>query len=169
MLEHAAVDFEIAARILSDPNERRGRVKRTLVRTQQVKPAVLHHGFPPERIPMRHVSIFLAAALPALVQAAPYSHTLNGDRFVQLMRKPEPLSSYDYMQREKAYSYVDGVRDAAEGRVWCDAYRVKTPDLAYDLSDEIAKLPETERKKNAAVLILEQLQKRFPCGDGRKQ
>jgi hypothetical protein len=117
---------------------------------------------------MKHVSFLLAALLPAMALATSYSHTLNGDQFVQLMMKPEPLSSYDYMQREKAYSYVDGARDGAEGRVWCDAYHVKTPDLAYDLSDEIAKLPPAERKKNAAALILGLLQKRFPCTEGRK-
>jgi hypothetical protein len=117
---------------------------------------------------MRYISFFIAAALPALVYAAPYSHTLNGNQFVQLMTRPEPLSSLDYMQREKAYSYMDGARDANEGSAWCDTYQVKTPDLAYELSGEIAKLPAAERKRNAATLIVSLLQKKYPCTERRK-
>jgi hypothetical protein len=105
-----------------------------------------------------------AAGLAVMVcaQAAPYAPTLSGDGFVRMM-KAEPLSSYDYMQREKAYSYIDGARDATEGRTWCDVNQVKTPDLAYELADQIAKLPAAERKKHASVLILGLLGRVLPC------
>lgn len=107
-------------------------------------------------------ALLLLGVLPIAAQAAPYSHTLTGDRFVEMMR-PDPASGYEYQQREKAYSYLDGVRDASEGRVWCDAYQLKTPDMAYDLAGEIAKLPAAARKKNASLLLLDLLGQRHPC------
>lgn len=118
---------------------------------------------------MRRV-IFFALALPIATQAAaPYNHTLTGDQFVSMMNRPEPRSGYDNMQREKAYSYLDGARDSAEGRVWCDVNELKTPDLAYELAAEIAKLPVAERKRNASLLLLEQLKRMYPCRkDGSK-
>lgn len=111
---------------------------------------------------MRHALLF-ALAVPVVAAAAPYYYTLSGDRFVDLMHRPEPLSDYDYMQREKAYSYLDGARDSAEGGVWCDVNELKTPDLAYEIAAKIAKLPATDRKKNASRLILDQLGQMYPC------
>lgn len=110
----------------------------------------------------------IAALAAATVSAAPYIPALTGDRFVDLMRRPEPLSAYDYMQREKAYSYLDGVRDSAEGRVWCDVKQLKTPDLTYELADAIGKLPPAERKRNAADLLLDLLHHKYPCRQGGK-
>lgn len=117
---------------------------------------------------MRHAVLF-ALAIPAVAAAAPYPYTLNGDRFVKMMSQPNP-TGYDYLEREKAYSYLDGVRDGAEGTAWCDLpHQLKTPDLAYELADDIAKLPAVERKQNAAILLRQQLARRYPCRNGGKQ
>jgi Rap1a immunity proteins len=110
----------------------------------------------------------LALALPeclAQPAAAPQHYSMNGDQFVKMMKGPVsfPMDPYDYMQREKAYSYLDGARDTAEGRVWCDVDQLKTPDLAYEMAELIAKLPTAERKKNASLLLLEQLKRTYPC------
>lgn len=113
--------------------------------------------------PLLMLGIYAGLAAPVLAQAAPSAPTLSGDGFVSMMVRSEPLSSYDYMQREKAYSYLDGARDSAEGRAWCDVDQLKTPDLAYELADQIAKLPPAERKKNASALILRLLGQAFPC------
>lgn len=110
---------------------------------------------------MLAVPVGLAAL--AFAQAAPSVSTLNGDGFVQMLSKAVPANSYENLQREKAYSYLDGVRDTAEGRIWCDVNQLKTPDLAYDLAGQIAKLPAAERKKNAAVLLLSLLGRAYPC------
>lgn len=93
----------------------------------------------------------------------PYAYTLTGDRFVRMMNGAEPLNGNDYMLREKAYSYLDGVRDSAEGRDWCDVNQLKTPDLAYELAADIAGLPPAERKRNASILLIELLHRKFPC------
>lgn len=107
----------------------------------------------------------LLLAVPAVTAAAPYPYTISGDRFVQMMSAIEtkPNDAYAYMQREKAYSYLDGARDGSEGTVWCDVNQYKTPDMAYEVSAELAKLPAAERKKNASQLILKQLRAMYPC------
>lgn len=106
--------------------------------------------------------LFFALLLPAVSAAAPYPYTLSGDQFVKMMSPPDP-KGYEYQQREKAYSYLDGVRDGSEGTVWCDVNQYKTPDMAYEMAENIAKLPAAERRKNAAVLILGLLRKNYPC------
>lgn len=113
-------------------------------------------------------ALLLSLALPAVSAAAPYTYTLSGDQFVKMMSPPNP-TGYEYLQREKAYSYLDGLRDGTEGSAWCDLpHQLKTPDLAYELADDVAKLPASERKKNAAGLLLQQLKRRYPCRNGSK-
>lgn len=107
-------------------------------------------------------TIALCFAAPLAAYAAPYPFTLSGDRFLEMMRHPDP-SGYAYLLREKAYSYLDGARDSAEGQAWCDVNQLKTPDLADALAEDIARLPAAERKKNAAVLLLQLLKRRYPC------
>lgn len=109
------------------------------------------------------VLLALASISVQSFAAPPYAHTLTGDRFVRMMNGTEPPTGDDYILREKAYSYLDGVRDGAEGRDWCDVNQLKTPDLAYELAADIAMLPAAERKKNASILLIEQLRRRFPC------
>jgi hypothetical protein len=115
---------------------------------------------------MRTLLLLAVLSSPIAGQATPYPYTLSGDRFVDMMSRPEPLSTNDYMEREKAYSYLNGARDSAEGRVWCDINQLKTPDMAYELAGEIAKLPTAERKKNASLLLLGILKLKYPCRSG---
>lgn len=114
-------------------------------------------------------TLLLALMLPAIAAAAPYPYTMNGDKFVKMMGAltSSPNDDEAYIQREKAYSYLDGVRDGSEGTVWCDFNEYKTPDMAYEVAGRIAKLPPAERKKNAAPLILQQLQAMYPCRKSR--
>jgi hypothetical protein len=93
-------------------------------------------------------------------KAVPYIYTMTGDRFVAMLHRAEPLT---VLEREKAYSYLDGLKDATHGSVWCDIDQLKTPDLAYDLADEIARAPSAERSKSAASLLLAMLHRKYPC------
>lgn len=115
------------------------------------------------------LALLALLALPAVTQAAPYTPTLTGEQFVKIMRHPKPLDPNAYLQREKAYSYLDGARDSAEGRVWCDLNQLKTPDLAYGMADEIAKLPAADQKRSAATLLLHVLQRKYPCNQTRSR
>jgi hypothetical protein len=107
--------------------------------------------------------ILLGLALPAAAAAAPYAYTLTGDQFVSMMNVRHPMSDVENLNREKAYSYLDGVRDTAEGRVWCDVHEAKTHDLAAEAAAKIAKLPASERRKSASALLLDQLKREYPC------
>lgn len=112
------------------------------------------------------VLILLAALLPASLHAAPYIPTMNGDRFVAAIIHTGELTDNDYVEREKAYGYIDGVRDAAEGRDWCNVTSLKTHDLAQSLASEIQKRSPSERQRNASRLLIELLQKKYPCRQG---
>lgn len=114
---------------------------------------------------MRTLPLLVMLVAPS-VSAAPYAPTLSGDQFVNIMSRPQPLSHLDYLEREKAYSYLDGARDQAEGREWCDRNQLKTHDLAQELASDIRKLPADARKRNAAVLLIEQLRRKYPCPQG---
>lgn len=93
-------------------------------------------------------------------KAAPYIYTMTGERFVSMLHRAEPLT---ILEREKAYSYLDGLKDATHGSVWCDIDQLKTPDLAYDLADEISRAPLAERRQSAATLLLAMLHRKYPC------
>lgn len=114
-----------------------------------------------------HAFLFgLMVALAANAQSGerPYFYAMNGDSFVRMLHREEPLTAFE---RAKAFSYVDGLRDATHGSVWCDVHQLKTPDLAYDLAAEIAQMPAAERKRSAASLLLELLRRKFPCTSPR--
>jgi hypothetical protein len=117
---------------------------------------------------MRHVSAFLAAALPALIQAAPYGFSVSGDEFVRLMSHQHPMTDQQYAEREKAYAYLDGVKDAEVGKTWCPDKPHKTFELAYDAADHIKTLPADERRTSAAALLLVYLSNRYPCKGAAK-
>jgi hypothetical protein len=114
---------------------------------------------------MRRI-VALLFTLSLAAEAAPYIPTLTGDQFVTMMDKSRPVTSANYLDRERAYSYLDGVRDGAEGREWCDVGQLKTHDLAQEMAGLIAKLPQADRKRNASTLLLEQLKRRYPCSVG---
>lgn len=100
---------------------------------------------------------------------ATFPYSLSGDQFVQWIGQSQPVSEADYRNRDKAYSYLDGVKDAAAGTAWCPAKPHKTFELAYDAADHIKALPSEDRKGNAARLLLSFLSFRYPCAKGAKQ
>lgn len=55
-----------------------------------------------------------------------YVPTMTGERFVSMLHRQEPLAMLD---REKAYSYLDWLRDASHGTVWCDVVNSPSPRL----------------------------------------
>lgn len=102
-------------------------------------------------------------------RAASYSYDLSGEQFVQMMTHPEPLSAAHYADREKAYSYLDGAKDATIGRIWCPPQPRKTFELAYDAADHLKTLTPAARKGNAAALLIAYLEARYPCTKGPRK
>lgn len=108
------------------------------------------------------IVVLYASRVPAAT-AAPAIYDLSGDQFVQLMTHPESLTAQHYRNREKAYSYLDGAKDATVGIIWCPTKPRKTFELAYDAVDYIRALPPQARKGNAAKLMISFLSSRYPC------
>ena len=95
--------------------------------------------------------------------AASYSPRMSGDSYVAHLKHSDPMTPADYRNRDRAYSYLEGVMDATEGKAWCDFDYVKTPDLAYDIADEIAAMDKKTRAGNATQLIQKVLRQKLPC------
>lgn len=119
---------------------------------------------------MSRSTLFAALLLLSLSSqsgaATAFVYDLSGEQFVQWMTHSEPLNALNFRNREKAYSYLDGIKDAALGTGWCPAQPRKTFELAYDAADYIRGMPSEARKGNAAILLLSFLSTRYPCTKG---
>ncbi len=89
--------------------------------------------------------------------------SMTGEMYRAMLDRPEPLDANGYLEREKAYSYLDGIKDASQGRVWCEVGQLKTPDLAYDIADRIGRMQPAERQRSAALIVLDVLRRAYPC------
>ena len=117
---------------------------------------------------MKQITSF-CAALPlffAFDAFAGYTYDLSGEQFLQMMRHPEPLTSVNYMAREKAYSYLDGAKDAAVGVLWCPLKPKKTFELAYEAAEHIETLSPRAQKESAAKILIAFLSEQYPCKKG---
>jgi len=106
--------------------------------------------------------IALSLALAGSAHAEPYHMTgeqLMRDMLVDAFK----ASPREYMQRERAMGYLDGLMDGTAGRVWCPAGKVVPHELNYNLMDELSKRGPSELKGNAAPLVLDSLRKLYPC------
>jgi hypothetical protein len=111
----------------------------------------------------RHASLYLAAALPALAHAAPaYQFDLTGEQFAAALAK-QPTDPFTLRERDRAYAYLDGVKDAIVGKEWCPPQPRKTHELAYDAAAYIRSLHADLRQGNAARLLVAYLATTHPC------
>lgn len=114
------------------------------------------------------VSVLVSGVLGfALVQAntawavpPSYAYAMTAESFINRFKQPEPYTS---LERDKAFSYLDGIKDASQGRVWCDVNQFKTPDMADHIVVEFSRMSAAERKRSAAPLILDILRRDYPC------
>ena len=116
-----------------------------------------------------YAALALSPLIAPVAGAAPYSYDLSGDQFVLMMTHAEPLSAAHYADREKAYSYLDGAKDATIGRAWCPPRPRKTFELAYDAADHLKTLTPAARAGNAATLLVVYLEARYPCMKGTRK
>ena len=109
----------------------------------------------------------LAACWPASA-GKPYYGTIDGATLLHnYVGPPRPrddpfLKGGDSLNHELARGYLDGIKDATQGTVWC--YRGGQPhELSQDITDELAKLSPTELKGPAAPLVMKALRQLYPC------
>ena len=114
--------------------------------------------------------IFLSLYFPFLVQAAPYAYPFNAMTGEQVLGKllKEPSAEIDYIERDMAHHYVNGVKDATQGTAWCFVGAVLPHELNIELAFAIKSTRTSgELKGNAAPLLLDELRKRYPCKSTR--
>lgn len=110
--------------------------------------------------------IAIPFSLPFFVNAAPYAYPFNSMTGEQIVRKllTEPRAEIDYIERDMAHSYLNGVKDATQGRSWCFVGGLLPHELNIELAASIrATRTSAELKGNAAPLLLAELGKRYPC------
>lgn len=113
---------------------------------------------------MRKTILLLAAASTAA--AAPYHHTTTGEILVRdfLATSQANVPSPDaVMAHERARGYIDGIKDATQGTLWCYTGNLKPAELNYDLIDAVRAAPAAARRSNAAPLVINILATKFPC------
>lgn len=117
---------------------------------------------------MKTLALLTILALPLLAQAAPRSTAIDGDFLVgQYFGPPSkrhaPLKGDDYLEKQAARGYVDGIKDLTEGERWCDPRNMPPHEIHSDVVQAISTLGAERRKTNAAVLVLETLVRLYPC------
>lgn len=117
---------------------------------------------------IRTALALLLVSTAAAAQSTRYPYTLTGEGFVKLLPLRTDLNPQQLLDREKAYTYVDGVKDAVQGQVWCDVNHVKTADLTYVIRNEIESMSAAQRRGGAAPLIMGILKREFPCRRSKK-
>ncbi len=125
---------------------------------------------------MKCAALFIVAALDALPAAAsPAPIAMTGSMLLELITFPPDVhSTFDlspgqYLDLERGYKYLDGVRGATAGKSWCYSkqYPAK-PDTMYGAAiDGLKQLPAAQLKRKAADLIVDIWSKRWPCGARR--
>jgi hypothetical protein len=112
--------------------------------------------------------VAMAAGAPGARSHHHYSGTMTGDTLVRsYMGPPEArndvfLKGGDAIARETARGYMDGIKDATEGTVWCFVTGLPH-ELNEDIVGAIEKLPLEERKGNAGPLVVKVLRQLYPC------
>lgn len=97
-----------------------------------------------------------------------YHGTVSGEILLRNYMGPtEPstnqfVRSGEIVDREMARGYLDGVKDATEGRDWCYVSG-KPHTLNDEIADSLAKLGPDELKARAALLVVNALHHLYPC------
>lgn len=115
--------------------------------------------------------------LPLYAQSLKDGPWMTGERLLRMLTYPPgaknnfDLTPDQYIDSERARSYIDGVHDMSEGKSWCYSERYQPGDEALhaDVVMGLRKLPPGQLKRNAADLIVEIWGKRWPCADRRRQ
>lgn len=114
---------------------------------------------------------------PSMAQPAAQAPWMTGERLLQLVTfRPGVKNNFDltpaeFVDAERARAYIEGVHDLSEGKSWCYSQRYQPgPDALLDnVYTDLRSLSPAQLKRNAAELIVEIWQRRWPCQPGRTQ
>lgn len=119
---------------------------------------------------LRTALVIALALAGGIVRAAPYVYPYNAMTGAEVVRKltTRPASDADYAERDQAFLYVAGVKDATQGSAWCFQGALKPDELTYDLAFALKQQrTPAELKGAAAPLLVEELRRLYPCKSKR--
>jgi hypothetical protein len=111
-------------------------------------------------------SVLLAA--PCVAQPVSQAPWMTGEKLLRLISYgslPGFQSAEKELDFERARHYIDGVHDLSEGKAWCYSARHQPgrEALQSDVTYWLKKVPPDQLQRNAADLIVEIWQRRWPC------
>jgi hypothetical protein len=114
----------------------------------------------------------VAALLAQPAAAVPYVYPYNLMTAEEVVNKllVKPRTDGDYAERDAAYAYVAGIKDATQGDVWCFQPGLKPDELIYETMHAVKRNnAPAALKANAAGLVLKELRRQYPCATDRKE
>jgi hypothetical protein len=110
---------------------------------------------------------------PACAQPVSVAPWMTGQQLVDMQKTPPgvmnalQLSPEQYLDDQRAESYMDGVHDATEGKGWCYSYKYKPKpgSIKEAIVWGLRALPSEQLKRNASDLIVEILSAKYRCPD----
>ena len=110
-------------------------------------------------------SVIQTAALPQAYKD-PHNMMTGMEVAEKILTPPQPGA--DFVERDIAHAYVNGIKDATQGVSWCFNSAIVPHELNIEIVSAMRKArTEEELKGNAAPLLLAELRKRYPCKRGR--
>ena len=96
------------------------------------------------------------------------AHALLRDYMGPEQSRDDPfLKGADIVNQQLARGYMNGIKDATEGTVWC--YVTGKPhELNDDIAAALMKLNTNQLRGRAAPLVVDALRRRFPCPPHRR-
>jgi hypothetical protein len=133
------------------------------------------------------ILLALATALPCAAQPARTIPWMTGERLVKLLGNVDPATVnwtsdgpfrsraiaadfHDTLNAELFHGFILGVHDATEGKAWCWSakYKPLPHELEADVREALQRMPDAELKRNAADLVVQVWQKKWPCQSQRR-
>ncbi len=117
--------------------------------------------------------LLLAASVPLCLYAqkssaqnrSPYRPQMTGEQLVTDVRADLSIG-HNPVSRGRAMGYIAGIMDLTAGRQWCPAGKKIPHELDYLVVEDIESLRPDERKRDASVLIVASLARKYPCPAG---
>lgn len=111
------------------------------------------------------LTMMLMLAMPQAVCAPlkPHPAKMTGAQLVRDMLADPFADNVNYIRRERAMGYIDGVMDSSTGLQWCPVGKSVPHELNYLVVEEISGMPASKLNGNAAPLVLGTLTRLFPC------
>lgn len=116
------------------------------------------------------MKMLLMAALlwPMATYAISLNEPMTVKEFVTTFRPPEMesgkhVTDAEFMAYWRAQGYLDGVKEATKGRLWCIDHKTSSLELDLEIWGRLRALPGARQQQLAGPIILNQLIRHYPC------